>query len=57
MKKRKSLPHTAAKAVAAFTKTGAESIPSDVQGSYTGITCRPTKSPCRMRTICRKRVG
>ena len=36
MKKRKSLPHAAAKAVAAFTETGAGPIPSDVQGSYTG---------------------
>ena len=35
MKKRKSLPHAAAKAVAAFTETGGP-IPSDVQGSYTG---------------------
>ena len=37
MKKRKSLPHAAAKAVAAFTETGAGPIPSDVQGSYTGV--------------------
>ena len=37
MKKRKSLPHAAAKAaVAAFTETGVGPIPSDVQGSYTG---------------------
>ena len=37
MKKRKSLPHAAAKAaVAAFTDTGVGPIPSDVQGSYTG---------------------
>lgn len=35
-KKRKNRPSTAAKAVAAFTETGAGPIPSDVQGSYTG---------------------
>lgn len=35
-KKRKNCPRAAAKAVAAFTETGAGPIPSDVQGSYTG---------------------
>ena len=47
MKKRKSLPHTAAKAaVAAFTETGAGPIPSDVQGSYTGTdTQSPDEKP------------
>ena len=36
MKKRKSLPHAAAKAVAAFTETCAGPIPSAVQGRASG---------------------
>lgn len=47
MKKRKNRPAAAAKAaVAAFTETGAESIPSDVQGSYTGTdNLSPNEKP------------
>lgn len=46
-KKRKNRPRAAAKAaVAAFTETGAGPIPSDVQGSYTGVdTLSPDEKP------------
>ncbi len=45
-KKRKNRPRAAAKAVAAFTETGAGLIPSDVQGSYTGTdTLSPNEKP------------
>lgn len=46
MKKRKNRSGAAAKAVAAFTETGAGPIPSDVQGSYTGTdTLSPDEKP------------
>ena len=46
MKKRKNRPAAAAKAVAAFTETGAGPISSDVQGSYTGTdNLSPNEKP------------